>query len=968
MAKKINLVDFEIEGIDKIISDTGDLISEQNRLKKSNADLKKNTEGLTNATDAQRQRYVQNQIEIKRLSSEIRTNNKIVEAQTSAQKLLGDALNRNVDTEAKARASNAELISIRKTLNRNTEEGREQIDKINKKLDENNKIIKENVSEYEQQKIGIGDYTSAIKDAFGQTAGFNKILGTLQQTFKTLAPLGQAIKSDFNSLAASYRQGAAEARALSGTQRLVAQSTNIVNTALKAFKIALISTGIGAILVAVGALIAFLTSTQEGIDKVNSVLIPLRVIFESLVGLLQKVGKALFEAFSNPKEVLTDLLDFIKNQVINRFQGLAKIVKGALTFDLSSIKEGIAQTEKANKVIIDGIKGAADAVSNTVKDAISRGKQIAELTKQIENAEVRIIGVRANLNDQLKQQEQIAKDITLSTTERLEATEEARRLAKAIQDEENKILELKIQQLELEQKSNDTSREEQKELEELRAQLVRNQTQERQTELRFLGARNAILKEQEAARQKAIDKAIKQNQNELKLFIATEGKRAESLQERLKVAEKIAEDELAISRRKLETGRLSQIEFELEVLRIKEEFLERQTEATIENLEQELELFEAQNQSRIEQGERLTDALVEQEIERLNAIYEAEQEILKEQREADLISELEFLTAKQELKNNFDAEQEEIKSDLENQKIEERLAKEALEFEERILSLEERNATEFELQQANLERQQELELAKANKEIQNQELLEKAKSNIERKYALKNAEIEGALSKAKIDARLQVLSAVGQIFGKESAIGKATAIAETTITTFQSATNAFNSLAGIPVVGPTLGAVAAGAAVASGLANVAKIVGINIGGADVAGGLSSLSSGVQAVGATIPKGEQGGLLKGARHSQGGILIEAEDGEMIMKREAVSMFLPQLQQMQIAAGGNPGLLGQPFARNGGITSRSLTRESNNLQSTQQLIEDNIQNIKVTNVAEDTIGVFNDGIEVQNQADL
>lgn len=54
-------------------------------------------------------------------------------------------------------------------------------------------------------------------------------------------------------------------------------------------------------------------------------------------------------------------------------------------------------------------------------------------------------------------------------------------------------------------------------------------------------------------------------------------------------------------------------------------------------------------------------------------------------------------------------------------------------------------------------------------------------------------------------------------------IGKAAAIANATINTYQSATAAYASLASVPVVGPELGAVAAAAAIVAGLENVAQI-------------------------------------------------------------------------------------------------------------------------------------------------
>lgn len=58
---------------------------------------------------------------------------------------------------------------------------------------------------------------------------------------------------------------------------------------------------------------------------------------------------------------------------------------------------------------------------------------------------------------------------------------------------------------------------------------------------------------------------------------------------------------------------------------------------------------------------------------------------------------------------------------------------------------------------------------------------------------------------------------------KAARVGKAAAIAQTTIKTYEAATSAYASLAGIPYVGPALGIAAAAAAIAAGLANVRKI-------------------------------------------------------------------------------------------------------------------------------------------------
>jgi hypothetical protein len=109
-----------------------------------------------------------------------------------------------------------------------------------------------------------------------------------------------------------------------------------------------------------------------------------------------------------------------------------------------------------------------------------------------------------------------------------------------------------------------------------------------------------------------------------------------------------------------------------------------------------------------------------------------------------------------------------------------------------------------------------------------------------------NAAATEEIEKKKAQAREQWLAAgantlkqASTLLGESTAAGKTLAVAATTIDTYQSATAAYKSLAGIPVVGPALGGVAAGVAVAAGLANVKKILAVktpSIGGGGGGGG------------------------------------------------------------------------------------------------------------------------------------
>ena len=105
----------------------------------------------------------------------------------------------------------------------------------------------------------------------------------------------------------------------------------------------------------------------------------------------------------------------------------------------------------------------------------------------------------------------------------------------------------------------------------------------------------------------------------------------------------------------------------------------------------------------------------------------------------------------------------------------------------------------------------------------NQSYIDKSKAlskeEEEYKKALREQDVQNALS-----AGSAVLGSIVSLVGEGTAVGKAAAVAQTTIDTYGSATAAYKSTVGIPVVGPVLAPIAAGVAVAAGLANIKKII------------------------------------------------------------------------------------------------------------------------------------------------
>ena len=98
--------------------------------------------------------------------------------------------------------------------------------------------------------------------------------------------------------------------------------------------------------------------------------------------------------------------------------------------------------------------------------------------------------------------------------------------------------------------------------------------------------------------------------------------------------------------------------------------------------------------------------------------------------------------------------------------------------------------------------------------------------------------------------------------------------------------------------------------------------------------------------------EKGGLLNGPRHAQGGMMIEAEGGEAVMTRGAVTMFAPMLSMMNQMGGGTsfgpqlnvrpdapvvdrPQLAQEPVIMKTYVVSNELTSESEKLARLKDL---------------------------------
>jgi hypothetical protein len=211
------------------------------------------------------------------------------------------------------------------------------------------------------------------------------------------------------------------------------------------------------------------------------------------------------------------------------------------------------------------------------------------------------------------------------------------------------------------------------------------------------------------------------------------------------------------------------------------------------------------------------------------------------------------------------------------------------------------------LRNAYTKNEQDLKAAFEKGAISNDEYTKRITQSSKARRELDRAEKASAVEKTKLIG--DALGQLSNIVGQDTIAGKAFAIAKATIDTYQSAVAAYKSLAGIPIIGPALGAIAAAAAVASGIATVKKIVAVQVpnatGGSGPAAqttpsGPSERPSAINVSAGPI-KAATGGLVKGpGSETSDSIPALLSDGEFVINARSTRLFQPILSAINASA--------------------------------------------------------------------
>jgi len=425
--------------------------------------------------------------------------------------------NKNLGTLQRVAIESKKLRRERERLNLETQKGRDRLKEINKQLDRNNKKVKQNSDQLKKQRLNVGNYSDSIKNAAASSGLFTRQLFILSQIQATVGAL--------------TKKNTVETTANTAATNAAAKSSGAFSKALRVLKIALISTGIGAIVVLLGSLVAAFASTQRGSDALSRAFTPIQVAFEKFVGFLQRVGFAVFdrlkEAFENPGQAIKDLGDLILTNIINRFtaladagRGIGKVLKGIFEQDFDLIAEGgkdvanaALQAVTGIKDIAGSIKSTAQSISEEVAKANVEAQTLVDLQIKYERLQIDTTVALAKARFEMQEQRGIAQDQLKTDEERIVALNKAEEQLRFIAKTEKDLLSLQIQKLELEQTFNDTDREGELELATLKAELFEKDSQAQKKINSLIAQRSSL----ELRSNKEKEKSVGLTEKELKL-------------------------------------------------------------------------------------------------------------------------------------------------------------------------------------------------------------------------------------------------------------------------------------------------------------------------------------------------------------------------------------------------------------------------------------------------------------------
>jgi hypothetical protein len=229
---------------------------------------------------------------------------------------------------------------------------------------------------------------------------------------------------------------------------------------MKTFKGIMISTGIGALVVAVGSLVLYFTQTQKGAEKLEVAMAGVKIVFAKLTDVASDLGEKILWVFTEPEQAIKDLWGTIKTYFVDKFNeviksvgllgsafvklfnrdfsgALADATQGAKGLFMELTPLGVAiETVGA---IVENVVPALGELVEEINEAVSAATKLSNRSIQLRKDQRDLALAFAEGRAQIKEYNLIAEDTNQTLEDRLEAAQKAIDIEKGLMAERQRI-------------------------------------------------------------------------------------------------------------------------------------------------------------------------------------------------------------------------------------------------------------------------------------------------------------------------------------------------------------------------------------------------------------------------------------------------------------------------------------------------------------------------------------------------
>lgn len=442
-------------------------------------------------------------------------------------------------------------------------------------------------------KDQINDITDSLKGAEEETQRYYRNVGNYKNAIIEAANSNLPFMQQLNTITAAYGSLKTYLAGVNTQMAVVSVTTTGWTKALKLLKIAIIGTGIGALLVALGSLVSWFTKTQKGVEAANKIMGALGATINVIIDRASKLGSALVNVFTgNFAEAAEDakgILAGIGKEIVEETKQAWRLADALNAIEKREVM--LSMSRAANRAEIEKLKKAADDQTLSTNERIKAAEKAAAMEKEDLKLQTELARARiANMLGYTEVTDEVLKKIKDLQTGAITADEAISQigLSDSTIDDLKQLGELVTNLSELEESSYTRQTEQQNTLNSIRKEGADKAKEAKQVELEAVRAAEdamlALVKDKREQGRKEIELTYNRQIEDLRIRLQTETNLT------IKAKEAINTQILALEKQKDDAlSKLSDEELNKE-LEQRERLISLQLEAVKGGTEQEYQL------------------------------------------------------------------------------------------------------------------------------------------------------------------------------------------------------------------------------------------------------------------------------------------------------------------------------------------------------------------------------------------